>query len=81
MCATLSATAGIISALALLLIKETVSEAFERQEIARDSVCPLCFCLEPEVADLDFEFPFLCGLDTGVIVAHALAVFLVLFPC
>ena len=29
---------------------------------------------EPEVADLDGEFLFLCGLGTGVIVSLALAV-------
>ena len=62
----LSAVAGILSASALLLIKDTVfllseyRQASERQELAHDSTCLISFCLEPEVADLDFEFPFLC---------------------
>ena len=34
-------------------------------------------CPEPEVADLDFELPFNCGLGTGIFfVALALAVIL-----
>ena len=73
----LFATTGILSALALLLTKETVfplseyRQASERQELAHDSTCPIVIFLQPEVADLDFEFPFLCGLDTGVLVALA----------
>ena len=76
----LSATAGILSALAPLLIKETVfllleyRQALERQELAHKSTCPIVICLEPEVAELDFEFPFLSGLGAGVFLALALAV-------
>ena len=33
-------------------------------------------CPEPQVADLDCEFPFLCGWGTGVLVSLALAVIL-----
>ena len=78
----LSATASIPSALAPLLIKETVfllsefRQASERHELAHDSTCPILICPEPEVADLDFEVPFLCGLGTGVLIALALAVIL-----
>ena len=46
----------------------------ERQELAHDSTCPIVIRTEPEVADLGFQFPFLCGLGTGVLVALALAV-------
>ena len=68
----LSATAGILSPLAPLLIKETVfllseyRQASVRQELAHKSTCPIVDC--PEL-DLDCEFPFLCGLGTGVFVA------------
>ena len=71
----LSSTANILSALALLLIKETVfllsgyRQASERQELAHDSTCPFVICPKPEVAALDFEFPFLCDLGAGVLVA------------
>ena len=50
--------AGIISALALFLIKETIfslskyRQAPERQELAHASTCPIVTCLEPEVAEL-----------------------------
>ena len=53
-------------AVALLLIKETVfllsenRQASERQEETDESTCPRVTCQEPEVADLDCEFPFLC---------------------
>ena len=66
-CVALSATAGILSALAPPLTKDIVSllsahrQASERQELAHDYPCAFVICLEPEVADLDFEFPFLCG--------------------
>ena len=33
-------------------------------------------CPEPEVADLDFEFPLICSLGTGLLVALALTVIL-----
>ena len=78
----LSAIASILSALALLLIKETVfllseyRQASEREELAHKSTCPHVTCLEPEVAELDFEFPFLCGLGACVFVAFALVVLL-----
>ena len=78
----LSAAAGILSALALLLIKEIVfllseyRQAFERQELAHKSTCTIVIGPEPEVAEIDFEFPFLCGLGAGVSVALALAVIL-----
>ena len=67
----LSATAGILSALALLLIKETVfllseyRQASEQQELAHKSTCTIVICREPEFAFLDFEFPFLCGFGHG----------------
>ena len=51
-------------------------QAYERQELAHKSTGSLVICLEPEVADLDFEFPFLCGFGAGVFVALALAVIL-----
>ena len=35
-----------------------------------------CYFLDPEVADLDLESPFFCGLDTEVIVTLALVVVL-----
>ena len=63
-----------------MLTKENVfllsefRQASERQELAHESVCPIAICPEPEVADLNFEFPFLCGLGTGLLVALALAV-------
>ena len=75
---TLSATAGILSALAPLLTKETGSilsehrQAFERQELARKSTCPNVTCPDLEVSHLDCKFSFLCGLGTGVIAALAL---------
>ena len=77
---TLSATTGVLSA--FLLIKEAVfflsehRQATARQELAADPTCPIVFCREPEVADLDFEFPFLCGFGAGVLVSLALAVIL-----
>ena len=37
---------------------------------------PPAYCPEPEVADLDFEFPFVCGLCTGALVALVLAMIL-----
>ena len=85
----LSATAGILSATARLLIKETgfflseYRQASERHALAVKSTCPNATCQEPEVADLDGEFPFLCGLGTGVIVTLALVVpsFPLLLPC
>ena len=75
----LSSTAGILSALAPLLIKETVflpsgcRQASERQELAHKSTCSIVICPELDIADLDFEFPFLYGTGTGVLVAFALA--------
>ena len=70
----LSATAGILSALALLLVKETVflfvgvPTGIRAIELANKSTCSIVTCPQPQVADLDFEFPFLCGLGTGVMV-------------
>ena len=64
----LSAIARVLSALTPLLIKEAgflLSEnrqASERQEHAHKSRCPIVTCPEPEAAELDCEFPFLCGL-------------------
>ena len=58
----LSATPGILSAVALLLVKETVffmfecRQASERQELTHKSTCSIVLCLELEVADLDCEF-------------------------
>ena len=77
---SLCARAGILSALAPLLTEETVfllsecRQASERQELSHDTRCPPVYCPEPEVADVDFECPFLCGLGTGVFVTLALAV-------
>ena len=48
-------------------------EASEWQELAHKSISNVT-CLELEVADLDGEFPFFCGLGTGVIVTFALVV-------
>ena len=73
---SLSATTGILSVLAPLLIKESFfllseyRQASERQELAHVS---LFDCPELGVDDLDFECPFICGLGTGVLVS-------VLFP-
>ena len=74
----LSATAGTPSALAPLLIKETVfflseyRQASERQELAHKSTCPAVVCTELQVAVLDVDFPFLCGFGAGVFVALTL---------
>ena len=68
----LSATAGILSALDPLLIKETVFLLSE----CRESTCPIVTCPELEVAVHHFEFPFFCGFCGGVFVALALAVIL-----
>ena len=46
------------------------------QELAHKSTCPSVTCREHEVADLDGEFPFPCGLGTGVIVTLVLPVIL-----
>ena len=76
----LSATASILCALALLLIKETdflmseCRQASERQEIAHKCTGSLVLCLEFEVPVCDFEFPFFCAFGAGVFVALALAV-------
>ena len=74
----LPATAGILSVLALLLVKETVfllSEYRQGSELAHKFTCSIVTCPEPEVADLDYEFPFLCGLvGTSVMVELALVV-------
>ena len=54
----LSATAGILSALAPLMIKETCfllsenRQASERHELAHNSICPNVTRPEPEIADL-----------------------------
>ena len=59
------------------LITETVfllaecRHASERQELAHDSRWPPVCCPEPEVADLVFECPFICGLGTSVLVTHS----------
>ena len=58
----LSATAGILSALAPLLFKETVFIL-----LVRKSTCPIVICPEPEVAVIDFEFPFLCGFGLSLL--------------
>ena len=69
----LSATAGSLSAVSPLLIEETVfllmdfRQVSERQELAHKSTCPIVTCPEPEVADLDFEFPCICGLGAGLL--------------
>ena len=69
----LCATAGSLSTLAPLLIKETVSllmefrQVSERQELAHKSTCPIVTCQEREVADLDFEFPCIRGLGAGLL--------------
>ena len=74
-----SATTGILSALAPLQVKETVfllseyRQASEQQELAHKCTGPIVDCLEPENVDQEWEFPFLCGLGTGVLVALALA--------
>ena len=65
-----------LCALAPLLINETVFLLSERQDLAHKSACPSVICPEPEVADLDGELPFLCGLVTCVIVTLALVVLL-----
>ena len=63
----------------LLLIKETVfllseyRQASERQERAHTCTCPIVDCLEPEIVDQQWDFPFLYGLGTGAPVALALA--------
>ena len=73
----LSATAGVLSALAPLLMKETVlslsefRQAPERQELAHMPTGPMVTCPELEAADLDFELPFICGFGTGLLVALA----------
>ena len=48
-------------------------QASERQEPAHKCTCPIVDCPEREIADHDWEFPFLFGLGTGVFVALALA--------
>ena len=63
----LSATAGVLSALAPLLSEETVfflsefRQASEEQELAWQVHLPHGTCPEPEFADPDFEFPFVYG--------------------
>ena len=75
-----SATVGILSALALLLINETsfllseYRQVLERQQLVHKNTSSNETCPEPEVADLDCEFPFLCGLGTGVLMTLALVV-------
>ena len=83
---TLSGTAGILSALALLLVKETVSllSTYRQASGAARAADPIVTCPEREVADLDCEFPFLYDLGTGVIVTLVLGgdpSFPALFPC
>ena len=51
-------------------------QASEPQERAHKSTCSIVTCPEREVAELDFEFPFICGLVTGSLVALALTVIL-----
>ena len=78
----LSATAGTLSVLAPLFIKETVfllleyRQASDRQELVHKSTCPIVTCPEPDGADLDCEFTFFGGLGTGVNVMLALVVIL-----
>ena len=78
----LSAIAGVLSTLTHLLIQEAgylLSEnrwASERQEHVHKSRCFIVTCPGPEATELDCEFPFLCGLGTGVIVSLALVVIL-----
>ena len=60
----LAASTGVLSALAPLLMKENglllseFRQASERQELAHKSTWTIMTCPAPEVADLDFEFPF-----------------------
>ena len=76
---SLAATAGVLSAFAPLLIKETIfflsefRQASERRELAYDTRCTPVYCPKPEIADLDFECPFIFGLGAGVLVTLALA--------
>ena len=51
----LSATAGIFSALAPLLFKETVVLLSEYRQASERLTSPIVTCPEPEVADLDGE--------------------------
>ena len=73
---TFSATGRTLSALALLLIKESVflsSEYRQALELAHKCTCPIVDCPELDIVDQKWKFPFLCGLGTGVLVALALA--------
>ena len=76
---TSSHACRVVCHLASLLRKETVfllsecRQASDRQELAHMCTCPIVDCPEPEIADQDWEFPFLCGLRTGGFVALALA--------
>ena len=86
MCVSLCAAASIFSALAPLRIEivfllSEYRQASERQEFAHDCTCPIATCLEPEVADLDFECPFICGMGVGVLVTLALVTLRWLCSC
>ena len=79
----LSPTAGVLSALTPLLIKEAsflLSEnrqSSEGQEHAHKSRCPWVTRPETGATGVDCEFPFLCGLGMGslalVLVLHCVS--------